>query len=80
MAPAGVDTSVLLDIFGADLRFGSGSAEALRLCLSEGRVVACDVVWGETVAWFPSSESAMETLDRLGFSSAPWTDRPLPMQ
>lgn len=66
-----VDTNVLLDIFGADPRFGSGSAGALRRCLSEGRVVACEVVWAETVAWFPSSESALETLDGLGVQFSP---------
>jgi hypothetical protein len=31
-----VDTSVLLDIFGADAKFGEGSADAMRQCLSEG--------------------------------------------
>lgn len=66
-----VDTNVLLDVFGADTRFGVGSAEALRTCLSEGNVVACEIVWAETVAWFPSPESTTDTLDRLGVEFSP---------
>ena len=30
-----IDTSVLIDVFGADPRFGAASASALRLCLNE---------------------------------------------
>jgi len=51
-----VDTSVLIDIFGKDPLFGAPSAEALRKCMNEGHVVACDVVWAETAAVFPSSD------------------------
>lgn len=66
-----VDTNVLLDVFGPDPRFGMGSAEALRSCFSEGGAVACEVVWAETSAWFPSSDIADETLDRLGVEFSP---------
>ena len=45
-----VDTSVLIDIFAADQRFGAASANALRVCLNEGTVVESDVVWSETRA------------------------------
>ena len=65
-----VDTSVLLDIFGADRKFGPGSAAALNTCLTKGSLVACDVVWAETCAAFAtpaSAESAM-TLLRIDFS------------
>jgi len=48
-----VDTCVLLDIFGKDPTFGDVSAESLRRCLGEGRVVACDVVWAELAVMFP---------------------------
>ena len=47
-----VDTSVLIDVFGADPHFGAASANALRLCLNEGAVVASEAVWGETRAAF----------------------------
>ena len=43
-----VDTSVLLDVFGASPLFGQGSAQALRRCLNEGALVACEAVWAET--------------------------------
>ena len=61
-----VDTSVLLDVFIADPAFGVASREALRICAREGRLVACDVVWAELAASFPSARSAEEALERLG--------------
>ena len=61
-----VDTSVLIDVFGADPRFGAASADALRLCLNEGALVACDVVWGETRAAFPSEQGFAQSLGALG--------------
>ena len=60
-----VDTSVLLDVFTADPRFGAGSAAALRKCIEEGGVIACEVVWAETAAAFPDSGAAREALTRL---------------
>jgi predicted nucleic acid-binding protein len=67
----GVDTSVLIDVFGADPRFGAGSAEALRRCLNEGAVVACAIVWSESRGAFATDgdfEHAMRTLG-IGFSA-----------
>lgn len=61
-----VDTSVLLDIFGADPAFGSRSKSALRSCVSEGSLVACEVVWAEVAGFFPSPEAAQEAMGRLG--------------
>jgi predicted nucleic acid-binding protein len=61
-----VDTSVLLDIFVADPAFGEQSREILRTCTREGRLVACDVVWAEVAASFPSAQSAQGALGRLG--------------
>lgn len=61
-----VDTSVILDVLGADRTFGSRSRDALRGCLAEGSLIACDVVWAEVGAWFPSPSAAEETLDTLG--------------
>jgi predicted nucleic acid-binding protein len=61
-----VDTSVLLDIFVADPAFGVQSRELLRACTREGRLVACDVVWAEVAASFPSEQSAQAALERLG--------------
>lgn len=61
-----VDTSVLIDVFGADPQFGATSAKALRQCLNEGAIVACDVVWSETRAAFPSDESFSQAMRALG--------------
>jgi predicted nucleic acid-binding protein len=66
-----VDTSVLLDVFGADARFGVASREALRRCRQEGGLVACEVVWAEVAAAFEDVTrmgSAMDTLG-IGFVS-----------
>lgn len=66
-----VDSSVLLDVFGADPQFGVGSREALRACLAEGKVVACDVVWAEVAAAFPSPGAAGDALERLMIEFSP---------
>jgi predicted nucleic acid-binding protein len=60
-----IDTSVLLDVFGADDRFGQSSAAAVRECLARGSLVACEVVWAETSAYFPTAAHAQEALDGL---------------
>jgi predicted nucleic acid-binding protein len=65
-----VDTSVLLDVFGADPQFGERSADAMRRCLAEGALMACEVVWAETAASFdnvPAAEQALTGL-RIDFS------------
>lgn len=61
-----VDTSVLLDIFGADPTFGARSKTALRSCINEGSLVACEVVWAEVAGFFPSPEAAQDAMGRLG--------------
>ena len=66
-----VDTNVLLDVFAKDAVFGERSASALKRCIAEGSLVACDVVWAETGSWFgdtQSAESAFSTL-RVIYSS-----------
>lgn len=60
-----VDTSVLIDVFGADPRFGAESAKALRQCLNAGAVVVCDVVWSETRAAFPNDERFSQAMGVL---------------
>lgn len=60
-----VDTSVLLDIFGADPKFGVRSAQALRESIAEGSVIACDIVWAETSAAFAEPKEAEAALARL---------------
>jgi predicted nucleic acid-binding protein len=66
-----IDTNVLLDILGADPVFGPRSAQALRSCLREGRLVACEVVWTEVASMFPSPTLARESLGRLAVEFSP---------
>ena len=61
-----VDTSVLLDVFGADPTYGSRSRDALRSCITEGRLTACEVVWAEVIGFFPSLAAGEQALRRLG--------------
>lgn len=66
-----VDTSVLLDVLLPDPVFGPASAQALRQAISEGGLIACEVVWAEVGALFPSASEAATALDDLtvGFSA-----------
>jgi len=66
-----VDTNVLLDLFGADPAFGTLSKTALRACIAEGRLVACEVVWAETAVFFPSPAVASDAMDRIGVDFSP---------
>jgi predicted nucleic acid-binding protein len=66
-----VDTNVLLDVFANDAEFGQRSANALRRCIAEGSLIACDVVWAETGAWFPDTTAAEDALARLRVEYSP---------
>jgi len=61
-----VDSTVLLDVVTADPRYGERSARAIRSAIESGALVACDVVWAETAAWFPSADEMSLAMDRLG--------------
>ena len=65
-----VDTSVLVDVFVADPAFGLRSHEALAACLTEGRVVASEIVWAELAAVFPAAAAAAAAMERLGIDFA----------
>lgn len=66
-----VDSSVLLDVLGADARFGQRSREALRAAYDTGALVACDVVWAEVRANFPADADFVESLGLLGVRFEP---------
>lgn len=66
-----VDTSVMLDVLGADSTFGLRSSEAIRRCRSEGSLTACDVVWAEVGAWFPTPLDAEAVMQRLTVTFSP---------
>lgn len=66
-----VDTSVLLDIFFDDPAFSASSAAALRKCIAEGALIACDIVWAETASAFPDKKEFLEKMSVLGISFSP---------
>jgi predicted nucleic acid-binding protein len=68
-----VDSSVLLDVLGADPRFGERSREALRQAYDGGALVACDIVWAEVRAHFPTDVAFTEAVDVLGVRYDPIT-------
>jgi predicted nucleic acid-binding protein len=66
-----VDTSVLLDIFQPDPRFGPPSREALRRAYAQGALVACEIVWAEIRAHFPVDGLFEEALSTMGIRFEP---------
>jgi hypothetical protein len=60
-----VDTSVLLDVFTADPKFGPRSRDALRRCRAEGSLIACDIVWAELGGAFADESAAAAALAAL---------------
>jgi predicted nucleic acid-binding protein len=61
-----VDSSVLLDVLGADPIHGEKSREALRRAYDAGALVACEIVWAEVRAHFPTDAAFVESLNLLG--------------
>jgi predicted nucleic acid-binding protein len=61
-----VDTSVLLDVFGANQKYGAASSGALDMCAAEGSLVASDVVWAETAAAFAEASAFEQAMRELG--------------
>jgi predicted nucleic acid-binding protein len=70
-----VDTSVLLDVFQPDPRFGPASREALRRAYANGSLVACDIVWAEVRAHFPADDVFEQALRTLGVRFDPTSAR-----
>ena len=66
-----VDTSVLLDVFLDDPVFRRGSLAALRTCLAEGPILACEVVWTEVRAVFPDDAGARRALEAIPVGYSP---------
>jgi len=66
-----LDSSVLLDVLGADPAFGAKSRQALRSAYDAGALLACDVVWAEVRAHFPTPEAFREAFALLGIQFDP---------
>jgi len=61
-----VDSSVLLDVLGADPVHGERSREALRDAYDSGALVACEIVWAEVRAHFQTDAEFSEAMKLLG--------------
>ena len=72
-----VDSSVLLDVLGADTTFGPASREALRAAFDRGALVACEVVWAEVRAHFDDEATFDEAVAALGLTFSALSRRPL---
>jgi len=66
-----LDSSVLLDVLGADPRFGEKSRAALRSAYDSGALVACEVVWAEVRAHYTTGDAFAAALDLLGVQFDP---------
>jgi predicted nucleic acid-binding protein len=66
-----VDTGVLLDILLPDATFGPPSRAALQMCLDEGSLVACEIVWAEVGSCFPRPVALEEAMRLLGIAFSP---------
>ena len=65
-----VDTSVLLDEFLGDERFGARSREWLREAYTTGAVLVCDVVYAELVPAFGDQRSHEEALGTINATTS----------
>jgi predicted nucleic acid-binding protein len=64
-----VDSSIIIDVLEPDPDHGPRSREAVRRCLQEGSMVACDVVWAEVATAFGHAQAqALEALREIGIS------------
>ena len=61
-----IDTNVVLDVLTADAKHGLASADAMRRAISNGSLIACEIVWAELSAAFESDQRATDALQRLG--------------
>jgi predicted nucleic acid-binding protein len=66
-----VDSSVLVDVLAADLRFADSSEASLGRALAEGDVVICDAVVAEIHTLLEGAEATMESLASLGIRYLP---------
>ena len=57
-----VDTSVLLDVFLPDDRYGERSKQRLRAAYDDGAIIVCDIVYAELAAFFRDRDALDGTL------------------
>ena len=69
-----IDTSVLIDLIGEDAR-AAAAEDAVRGALSQGPVVACEVVVSEVVAGLGHGSTLIDVLDEAGIGFVPLEQR-----
>lgn len=69
-----VDTNILLDVIGADERFGEYSRASLSECAEAGSLVINPVIYAEVAVWVPSLEEleALLPADLFQREDLPW--------
>jgi predicted nucleic acid-binding protein len=60
-----VDANVILDVLSDDPAFASSSSHAMQEMLEEGALTACDIVWAEVGAWYPSPIDLEAVMDEF---------------
>ena len=68
---AAVDTSVLLDVFLPDARYGRESQQRVRTAYDAGAVVVSDVVYAELTAAFPDRATLDRALGEIKATTSP---------
>ena len=66
-----VDTSVLLDVFLADGRYGEQSKGQLRAAYDSGAIIICDVVYAELVPAFRDRSVLDRALHEINATTSP---------
>jgi predicted nucleic acid-binding protein len=66
-----VDSNVLIDLIGDTPDLSLSAADALRLALSLGPVVACEVAVAEVVAGLGSSALIVDVMEDMGIEFSP---------
>ena len=66
-----VDTSVLLDVFLPDDRYGEASRERLRRAYDAGAIIVCDIVYAELASAFDDRNALDRALTTINVSCSP---------
>lgn len=70
-----LDSSILLDVLTADLRFAATSERALREARRLGAIVACPAVWAEVRGRFDARGTMETALAEAGIEFDPFDQR-----
>lgn len=68
-----VDSNILIDVLGADARFGMASAKALRQSKREGAICACEIVWAEVATAYADEHIFVKAMKTLTLDFSPLT-------